>query len=124
MMTPLYAGILGLILVALGARAILLNPGGDASEEKHLRFDKGMQAFNNFTEYAPFALLLIWFLEQQSGGGVLIHVFCLVFIAGRVIHAFGVSQVNETPVFRIAGMAVTFIIITMVLVRLLIGFWA
>lgn len=122
MITPVYAGVLGLILVILGARAILLNPGGDASEDKHLRFDKGMQAFNNFTEYAPFALLLIWFWEQQSGGGVWIHVSCLVLLAGRLIHAFGVSQANETPVFRVAGMAMTFITVSVVSVRLLIGF--
>ncbi len=122
MVTPIYAGILGLFLVILGARAILLNPGGDTSEEKRVRFDKGMQAFSNFTEYTPLALLLIWFLEQQSGGGVLIHVLCLMFITGRLIHAFGVSQVNEILAFRVAGMALSFITIAMISVRLLISF--
>ena len=122
MITPGYAGILGLLLVALGARAILINPGRDASEDRQLRFDKGMQAFSNFTEYAPFAVLLIWLLEQRSGGGALIHVFCLVLIAGRLIHAFGVSQVTETPALRVAGMALSFITIAAVSVRLLLGF--
>lgn len=120
MVTPVYGGVLGLILVALGIRAILENPGGDESEDKQLRFEKGMQAFNNFTEYAPLALLLIWLLEQQSGG-VSIHVFCLVFIVGRLIHAFGVSQVNEKPALRVTGMTLSFITITAVSVRLLLG---
>lgn len=121
MVTPVYAGILGLLLAALGIRAILINPGRDASEEKQLRFDKGMQAFSNFTEYAPFAVLLIWLLELRSGSGTLIHVFCLALIAGRLIHAFGVSQVNETPALRVAGMALSFTTIVTVSVRLLLG---
>ncbi len=121
--TPLYAGILGLMLVALGARAILLNPGGEGEAGgalKHLRFDKAMQTFSNFTEYAPLALILIWFAEQQSDGGTLIHVLCLGLLAGRLVHAFGVSQVNEKPAFRVAGMALTFIVIATVAVRLVL----
>ncbi|ETX07261.1 MAPEG family protein [Candidatus Entotheonella palauensis] len=119
--TPLYAGILGLMLVALGIRAILLNPGDEAGEEiKRFRFDKGMQAFGNFTEYAPFALILIWWFEQQSGEGTFVHILCLGLLAGRLVHAFGVSQVNEKPAFRVAGMALTFIVITTVAVRLVL----
>ncbi len=121
--TPLYAGILGLMLVALGIRAILLNPGDEAEASegrKRLRFDKGMQAFSNFTEYTPFALILIWLFEQESGGGTFVHGLGLGLLAGRLVHAFGVSQVNEKPVFRVAGMALTFIVITTVAVRLVL----
>ena len=66
--TPLYAGIFGLGLAALSIRAILLGRSqglgaDDAGTRKH---NKAMQAYNNFTEYVPLALLLLWFLELRS----------------------------------------------------------
>jgi MAPEG family len=38
----------------------------------------------------------------------LIHLLCLVFLAGRAIHAYGVSQVQEDYRLRSTGMAITF----------------
>jgi uncharacterized membrane protein YecN with MAPEG domain len=121
--TPLYAGILGLGLAALGIRAILLGRSlgigaDDAGTRKH---NKAMQAFNNFTEYVPLALLLLWFLELRSESSVLIHALCLVFLVGRVIHAGGVSQVHEKYRFRVVGMGLTFFVVITASVRLLLG---
>ena len=41
-------------------------------------------------------------------------------LAGRLIHALVVSRVNEKPVFRVSGMALTFLVIISVAVRILI----
>ena len=121
--TPLYAGILGLMLAALGLRAISLVRKQEAGngEGNSLAHQKAMQAYDNFTEYVPLALLLIWFLELRSGSGWPIHAFCLVFLIGRLIHALGVSRVNENHKFRIVGMILTFMTIITVSVRLLLG---
>lgn len=121
--TPLYAGILGLGLAALGIRAILLgrSQGSGDDDESILRHNKAMQAYNNFTEYVPLALLLIWFLELRSESSVLIHALCLIFLVGRVIHAGGVSQVHEKYRLRVVGMGLTFFVVITASVRLLIG---
>ena len=120
---PLYAGIFGLGLAALGIRAILLGRRQEvgADDEANLKHAKAMQAFNNFTEYVPLALLLLWFLELRSESRLFLHVLCLVFLIGRVSHAGGVSQVNENYRFRVAGMGLTFFVIITASVRLLIG---
>ena len=121
--TPLYAGILGLMLAILGLRAILLSRKQAAVNGvgNSLEHEKAMQAYDNFTEYVPLALLLIWFLELRSGSGWSIHAFCLVFLSGRLIHALGVSRVNENYKFRIVGMVLTFTTIITVSIRLLLG---
>jgi uncharacterized membrane protein YecN with MAPEG domain len=38
----------------------------------------------------------------------IIHLLCLLLIAGRVARAYGVSQENEDHRFRVAGMSLTF----------------
>ncbi len=119
--TPVYAAILGLALAALGIRTIMLARGQADGEGDRLEHQKAMQAFNNLTEYAPMAMLLMWFLEQRSESALLIHIFCILFLLGRIVHAVGVSQVNETYAFRIVGMALTFVVIIAVSVRLLPG---
>ena len=121
--TPLYAGILGLMLAVLGLRAISLVRKQEAGRGvgNSLEHQKAMQAYDNFTEYVPLALLLIWFLELRSGSGWAIHAFCLLFLTGRLIHALGVSRVNENHKFRVVGMILTFMTIIPVSVRLLLG---
>ncbi len=65
----------------------------------------------NFAEYVPLALILIAFAELQGQPGVLVHTLGLALLVGRLIHAFGVSQENETFRYRTAGMSLTFIAI-------------
>jgi hypothetical protein len=68
-------------------------------------------------------LLLLSFVEMQGGPAWLIHLICLVFLAGRSIHAYGVSQVHEDYRLRTTGMAITFAVIAvtaLVLGRVLI----
>jgi len=65
----------------------------------------------NFAEYVPFVLLLLSFVEMQDGPAWLIHLICLAFLAGRAIHAYGVSHVQEDYRLRSNGMAITFALI-------------
>jgi hypothetical protein len=64
-----------------------------------------MRVHANFAEYVPFALLLATFIEMQGTRAWLIHLLCLALVAGRVIHAYGVSQEHENFRLRMAGMA-------------------
>ncbi|MDA1077411.1 MAG: MAPEG family protein [Proteobacteria bacterium] len=95
MLTPeitiLYAGLLGLMAIGLGATAgvkraqagISLGDGGD--RELLMR----MRRHANFVENVPLALILIALLEMQSVSGTAIHALGATLVLGRVLHAIG-----------------------------------
>ncbi len=108
--TPFYAAILGLLFVFLSVRTLKLRRNlkiaiGDAGNQQMLR---AMRVHANFAEYAPISIVLIYLFEAQGGYKILIHVLCLCLLAGRFVHAFGVSQTSENYNFRVFGMAMTF----------------
>ncbi len=110
---PIYAGLLGLVFIFLSVRVIrarrqervALGDGGNPQVRR------AMRVHANFAEYVPLALILIAFAELQGQPAVLVHALGLALLAGRLIHAFGVSQENETYRYRTAGMWLTFIAI-------------
>lgn len=124
MITPLYAALLGFVLVALSVRTIRLRrrfqvavgAGGEPSLERAIR----VQA--NFVEYVPLALLLLFFLEARLGSGWWVHVPGVALLAGRVLHAVGVSNVKEDLRLRVTGMSLTFLVILGVAAALVFGY--
>ena len=110
MITPLYAAIAALIFVGLSFRTLLLRRkfkiGIGTGRNEALARAIGVHA--NFAEYTPISLLLIFFLETLHGTVVWVHVLCIALIAGRILHAYGVSQINEDFRFRVVGMILTF----------------
>ena len=67
-----------------------------------------MRVHSNFAEYVPFSLFLIFLVETRGGHPLLVHALCLLLLAGRLSHAFGVSRMNEIYGYRVCGMALTF----------------
>jgi len=86
------------------------------------KLERAARAHANFAEYVPISLLLIYFLEIRTGGSIWIHVFCLGLLLGRIVHAFGVSQVNEDYRYRATGMSLTFVVIISVSIGILWGY--
>lgn len=109
MITPIYAGLLALLFVALSFRVIgyrrqakvALGDGGDALLTRRLR------VHGNFAENAPLALLLMTLAEIQSMPAALLHVLGLALLSGRLLHAYGVSCEPEDYRFRVIGMVMT-----------------
>lgn len=109
MITPAYVAILALFFVVLSHRTIRLRRRlkvavGDADQPMMLR---AMRVHANCAEYAPMTLLVIFSLERQVGPGWWIHALGITLIVGRVVHAYGLSQVDEDYRFRVSGMALT-----------------
>jgi hypothetical protein len=109
--TPFYAALLGLIFFALSVRAIRLRRGlrivlGDGGNAE---MQRAMRVHANFAEYVPLSLLLIAMLESSGGARGLVHVLCVALVAGRLVHASGVSRTREDFRFRVAGMSLTFV---------------
>ena len=110
MITPIYASLLAGLFVFLSVRTLLfrrkLRIGiGTNDNEQMLR---AMRVHSNFVEYAPLALLLILMIELIGGSNLIIHFTSIALLAGRALHAYGVSQTNENYSYRVAGMACTF----------------
>jgi uncharacterized membrane protein YecN with MAPEG domain len=107
--TPLYASLLALLFVALSVRALRLRKTlriviGDSGNPAMLR---AMRVHSNFAEYVPLGLILISMVELQAAAPLVVHGLGVALLAGRLSHAWGVSQVRENFAFRIFGMAMT-----------------
>lgn len=107
---PVYAAIFALFFVFLSFRVIrrrrqaniAVGAGGNAIVER------AMRVHANFAEYAPFALLLFSFVEQKGGPPLYVNFLCLLLLAGRFIHFYGVSKEDENLRYRVLGMTMTF----------------
>jgi len=122
MTVSLYAALLALMFFALSIRTILARGKfkvavGDGDHPGMLR---AMRVHANFAEYVPLCLLLIFLVEIQGGAQVLIHGLGLALLLGRLLHAYGVSQLKEKLVFRQVGMVITFSVMWVAAVKLLL----
>ena len=107
--TPLYAAPLGLFLLLLSVLVIRQRRRsgvalGDGASRPLLR---AMRAQGNFVEYVPLTLLLMLLAELQSAGPLWLHLAGALLLAGRLLHAAGVSREPEDFRLRVTGMALT-----------------
>jgi uncharacterized membrane protein YecN with MAPEG domain len=106
LVTPLYAAALGLLFIVLSVRAILgrrrhrigFGSAGNADLERRIRVHA------NFAEYTPLALLLMALAELRGAPSLWLHVAGALLLAGRLIHAIGVSRDSTDGPGRILGM--------------------
>lgn len=106
---PVYAAIFALMLVVISLRVAMTRGEvrvaiGDGGNKILLR---RMRVQGNFTEYVPMALILFTFVEVQGWPRWLIQTLCLILLAARLIHAYGIAQEPENIRFRATGMATT-----------------
>ena len=108
--TAFYAALLALFFVFLSFRVIgwrrLKSVELGHGEDSELL--RRMRVHANFAEYVPFALLLMAIAESMTAPRPLIHVAGLILIAGRLMHAYGLSQTPHILRFRVGGMILTF----------------
>jgi uncharacterized membrane protein YecN with MAPEG domain len=119
--TALYAGLLGLgflllsvrVIRARGAHGVALGTGGQQTLERAIR------AHGNFAEYVPFALLILVLLEANGVPAWALHLLGLALLAGRALHAWNIAREAEVLRLRVAGMALTFVVLGVGAVALL-----
>jgi uncharacterized membrane protein YecN with MAPEG domain len=120
---PIYAAIFAVMLVGLslfvaktrGDVRIAIGDGGNIVLQRRIRVQ------GNFTEYVPMALILFLFIELQGWPHWLVHALCLVLLAARLVHAYGIAQEPEDFRFRATGMATTAILLVAAAALLLYG---
>jgi len=120
--TIVYVAIFALFYIMLSFKVInarkrvqaAIGDGGDKI------LGRAMRVHANFAEYVPLTLFLVYLLEMQQVNSVLIHALYLSLLGARILHAHGVSQVQENLRFRVAGMITTFSVMLISAVYLLI----
>lgn len=111
--TPLYAGLLGLwffvlcvrVVMARGQLGINLGDGGNETMNRRIR------GHANFVEYVPLCLLLIAILEFSHFSIYLIHALGLALLIGRILHGYAFSFTESSKFGRMWGTALTFLVL-------------
>jgi len=104
--TPLLAAVLvGLyVQLTLGVVKIRKRDHVSLGDDNNEELQKTIRAHANFSEWAPWALLLVTILELNGGPRLLIAILSITFIVGRVFHAKGLLHHDEKFRNRTIGM--------------------
>jgi uncharacterized membrane protein YecN with MAPEG domain len=119
MVTFFYVGVFILFFVFLSINVInarhkykiALNDGGNDKLKQLIR------SHSNFIEYTPLFLIGLYCMERNiHGHAIVMHLFAIIFLAGRIIHAYGVGKfekyengiLKSGAKLRVIGMAITF----------------
>jgi uncharacterized membrane protein YecN with MAPEG domain len=112
--TPIYAALLGLIFVVLSIKTIIIRRQNKVAvgDGNNLLLQRAMRVHANFAEYTPIAIILVGFVEGLKYNVIIVHILLTAFLLGRIIHAYGLSKIDEDFRFRVFGMVLTFNVIT------------
>jgi uncharacterized membrane protein YecN with MAPEG domain len=111
--TAFYASLLVPLYILLAARIVRMRFSarvsiGDGGDWELLR---RMRVHANFTEYVPFALLLMGLAESLALDARLLHGAGIVLALGRAAHAYGMSQSKDILPLRTGGTIATTIVL-------------
>jgi uncharacterized protein len=110
--TPLYAGLLAILFLALSIRVIQKRTNvslGDGGDPELLRRIRG---HGNFAEYVPLMLLMMALLEY--GGALpswLLHALGITLVVARVLHGIALSFTTKWKFGRFYGTLLSFIVL-------------
>lgn len=126
--TAFWAALHAPLLLWLSMRIIPLRyaTGTAIGTGGHPALERAVRAQANFVEYGPFALLLLGLAEAAGAPGWAVGGIGALLLAGRCIHAFGMTRERENVRIRGAGMVATFIALALGAVLALVaslGVW-
>ena len=110
--TSLYAALLAALFILLSLRVIKARRVHRvALGTPHRLVERAVRAHGNCAEYVPLGLILLGLLEGMGLPAWGTHALGSAFLAGRMLHAYGISQEPEVFRFRTAGMGLTFAVL-------------
>ena len=120
--TPIYAALLALFYIILSFAVIKQRHANKVSlgDNGVPSLRKAIAVHSNFSQYVPFALLLITFVEINYGAPYLVHGLGASLLFGRLAHAYGLAQANQIMILRQIGMVLTFFVMIIAAILLLI----
>jgi uncharacterized membrane protein YecN with MAPEG domain len=134
MTTPLYAAALAFLLIYLSFHVIkgrmkYKAAFGDAGA---FEMQRRIRAQANCAEYAPLFIILLYLAETGGLPFWGVHLIGVIFLAGRLMHAYSVTTFEQydefgqpdmkTMKFRMRGMMCTFFMLQALIVILLVQY--
>ena len=118
---PIYAAIFGLMFVYLSVRVIKQRRSAKVSigDGDNPALRKAIAVHNNFSQYVPFTLLLIAFVELNHASAIITHGLCACLLVARMAHAYGLAQPVQIMKLRQIGVLLTFGVIVFAALYLL-----
>lgn len=109
--TGLYAAPLAILFFVLSARVILYRRGNKISlgDGNDPILQQRIRAQGNFSEYAPFGLVLMLVAEAQGSPTFWLHLCGLLLLAGRALHGINFTFGLRQMPLRVGGMVLTFL---------------
>jgi len=114
LVTALYAALLALLAVALGAWVVTLRVRhrvglGDGGQS---RLTRAIRAHGNLLETAPLALLLLLLLAELTAALPVVGLQAtgLALLCGRLLHAAGLARSGGASPPRFVGMLLTWLV--------------
>lgn len=111
--TALYAALLVLWQIFLGFRISILRKKHQVGVGSggNLELNVAVRCHGNAVETIPVAILLILIAELNGASTVLLHGAGIAFLAGRILHAWGLTRTQGNISFgRFAGMLLTWLV--------------
>lgn len=118
MITPIYASLIGLMLVGLSIHVIKGRRkfGAGLGDADNMEMTRRIRAQANLTEYSPIFLILLGYSEHNNLPIWAVHTIATIFLAGRILHAYSLlkaekyedGKLTANPQWRIYGMICTF----------------
>ena len=111
--TPIYAALLGLILLVLSVRviAVVRAKGTNYGDGGNPEFTTVIRGQGNFIEYVPLALILIAFAEAGGTSGTWIHAMGATLVVARILHPLGLKTDPAPNPLRFIGTVATLIVL-------------
>ncbi len=107
--TGLYAALGALLVIFLVFRVVMQRRSarvgiGDGGDHELIR---RVRVHANAAETLPIALIMLLLVELNQTRPLIVHLFGITLIVGRVLHAWGLAHHSGTSPGRLIGMALT-----------------
>jgi uncharacterized membrane protein YecN with MAPEG domain len=122
--TPLYAGLLGILLIALAYNVSRYRVGRKIAfgDGDHPGLQRAIRAHANLTENAPLGLILLAAVEAQGFSAVVVHILGVALVLGRTMHGYGLARNSGTSIGRAGGILLTWLMILAASILAIFGF--
>ena len=110
--TPFYAGVLALFYLLLSVRVVSLRRSGiSLGDGGDVRMQRRIRGHGNFSEYVPFILLMMGFLEVGHNSIYVLHALGIALLVSRLLHGYALSFRDRFQFGRLWGSALTFLVL-------------
>lgn len=121
LITPIYAALLSLVFILLSIKVVNTRRVAKVAigDGRNAMLQRAIAVHNNFAQYVPLSLLLIYFCELEHAPQLLVHALGFSLLISRLVHAYGVSQPTENFRLRTFGIVTNFTVLAIAALYLL-----